>query len=86
MAYSRRPTSAEDFLAEAEAPVVELSAVRMPWAELDPNERGHNVFNLRLNDHDLAILRHLASENEDLSMQKVAKRILVPELRRRVGL
>lgn len=56
-----------------------------PWVSLDPNGAPRNSFNLRLNDHDLAILRYLAALNKDLSMQKVVNRILVPELHRRVG-
>lgn len=102
MAFNRRPKSKAEFLAEAEAlPITAglgstgfetggiervLTVAAKPWEGLDPTERARNVFNLRLNDHDLAILRHLAEQNEDLSMQKVAKRILVPELRRRVNL
>jgi hypothetical protein len=56
-----------------------------PWEGLDPRGRRARVFNLKLTDHDLAILRWLAEQNKDLSMQKIARRILVPELHRRAG-
>lgn len=65
---------------------LEYDKEKKPWTDHDPNQRARKMFSLRLNDHDMAILRHLANENEDLSMQKIIRRILVPELRRRVGL
>jgi hypothetical protein len=69
------------------AAVPEQAAVdAKPWEGLDPDERAIYNFTLRINSHDLAILRWLASQSEDLSMQKIIKRILVPEIRRRVGL
>ena len=37
------------------------------------------TFNLRLNDYELTLLRWLA-EQRDESMQKVAKRVLIPAL------
>lgn len=56
-----------------------------PWEGLDPGEVARFTFQLRLNAHDLAILRHLGALPDGFSMQQVARRILVPELRRRVG-
>ena len=57
-----------------------------PWANENPTAKADQIFSLRFNRYEMAILRHLADQNEDISMQKIARRILVPELRRRVGL
>lgn len=57
----------------------------VPWERHDPKGVACKDFHLRLSEYDLAILRYLAAENEDLSMQKIARRILVPELHRRAG-
>jgi len=56
-----------------------------PWTEFDPDARAGLIFTLRLNEYEFAMLRHLADQNEDLSMQKIVRRVLVPELRRRAG-
>jgi len=56
-----------------------------PWEQFDCKATAKNVFNLRLNDYYLAIIRHLAEQEEDSSMQRVCKRILLPELEKRVG-
>ena len=56
-----------------------------PWEQFDRKATAKNVFNLRLNDYYLAIIRHLAEQEEDSSMQRVGKRILLPELEKRVG-
>jgi hypothetical protein len=56
-----------------------------PWERFDRKATAKNVFNLRLNDYYLAIIRHLANQEEDSSMQRVCKRILLPELEKRVG-
>lgn len=63
-----------------------LSIPSEPWAAEDPKARADQVFSLRLNRFEMVLLRHLAEQNEDLSMQKIVRRALVPELRRRVGL
>ena len=56
-----------------------------PWERFDRKATAKNVFNLRLNDYYLAIIRHLAEQEEEISMQRVCKRILLPELEKRVG-
>jgi hypothetical protein len=56
-----------------------------PWEQFDRKATAKNVFNLRLNDYYLNILRHLAEQEEDGSMQRVCKRILLPELDKRAG-
>ncbi len=57
-----------------------------PWAGLDPKATARQAFNLRLNDYERALLKYVADQDEDLSMHKIVKRILIPELERRVGL
>lgn len=53
-----------------------------PWEEFDPAaDPKHNV-SVRLNDYQLAILRHL-SKRMDVSQQKVLNRILIPALEKR---
>lgn len=50
-----------------------------PWETWDKKAVPHMTFNLRLNDYELTLLRWLA-EQRDESMQRVAKRQLIPVL------
>ena len=50
-----------------------------PWEALDKKAVPRTTFNLRLNDYQLTLLRWLA-EQRDESMQKLAKRLLIPAL------
>lgn len=50
-----------------------------PWDAFDRKAVPRTTFNLRLNDYELTLLRWLA-ERRDESMQKVAKRVLIPLL------
>ena len=50
-----------------------------PWEAWDKKAAPHTTFNLRLNDYELTLLRWLA-EQRDESMQRVAKRQLIPVL------
>ena len=50
-----------------------------PWEGFNKKDVPRTTFNLRLNDYELVLLRWLA-ENRDESMQKVAKRVLIPAL------
>ena len=50
-----------------------------PWEASDKKAAAHTTFNLRLNDYELTLLRWLA-EQRDESMQRVAKRQLIPVL------
>jgi hypothetical protein len=57
-----------------------------PWEAFRKKETARNIFNLRINNYYLAILRHLAQQDEDVSMQGIVKEILLPELERRAGI
>lgn len=70
---------------EGGCPLCERKDPAKPWDEFDPEDRANLVFTLRLNEYEFAMLRWLAEQNEDLSMQKIVRRALVPELRRRAG-
>jgi hypothetical protein len=50
-----------------------------PWQAFEKKAVPRTTFNLRLNDYELALLRWLAAQREE-SMQKVAKRVLIPAL------
>lgn len=50
-----------------------------PWEAWDKKAAPHTTFNLRLNDYELTLLRWLA-EQRDESMQRIAKRQLIPVL------
>lgn len=50
-----------------------------PWEAWDKKAVPRTTFNLRLNDYELTLLRWLA-EQRDESMQRVAKRQLIPAL------
>lgn len=58
-------------------------ATARPWQAFEKKAVPRTTFNLRLNDYELALLRWLA-EQRDESMQKVAKRVLIPALERLV--
>ncbi len=58
-------------------------ATERPWQAFEKKAVPRTTFNLRLNDYELALLRWLA-EQRDESMQKVAKRVLIPALERLV--
>ena len=55
------------------------AAPPLPWDAYDKKAVPRTTFNLRLNDYELALLRHLAAQRDE-SMQKVAKRALIPVL------
>jgi hypothetical protein len=55
-----------------------------PWQQHDPTERPTKLFNIRLNEYELAMLRYIADLDPDISMQKVVRRILVAELKKRL--
>ena len=55
------------------------AAPQTPWDAYDKKAVPRTTFNLRLNEYELALLRRLA-EQRDESMQKVAKRALIPVL------
>ena len=57
----------------------EASLGGRPWEVLDKKAVPRTTFNLRLNDYQLTLLRGLAEERDE-SMQKLAKRLLVPAL------
>jgi hypothetical protein len=50
-----------------------------PWEQFNKRDVPRTTFNLRLNDYELTLLRWLA-EQRDESMQRVAKRALIPLL------
>ena len=49
---------------------------------LDPNARPNTGIALRLNEYQLEMIRAVA-QNENLSIQKLLKSVLMPELERR---
>ncbi len=53
--------------------------IERPWEEFDKKAVPRTTFNLRLNDYELTLLRWLAEQREE-SMQRVAKRLLIPLL------
>ena len=50
-----------------------------PWEALDKKAVPRTTFNLRLNAYQLTLLRGLADQRDE-SMQKLAKRLLIPAL------
>ena len=73
----KRPPGREDpetFIAGAERDDLER-----PWEAWNKKAVPRTTFNLRLNDHELTLLRWLA-EQRDESMQRIAKRLLIPAL------
>ena len=49
------------------------------WKSYNKKAVPRTTFNLRLNDYELGLLRWLAEERDE-SMQRVAKRVLIPAL------
>src|SRR4029450_2523827 len=75
-------TAGADAFIEA-ANEVRRDGAERPWQAFEKKAVPRTTFNLRLNDYELALLRGLA-EQRDESMQKVAKRVLIPALERLV--
>lgn len=74
---TRRTENRDDpktFVAGAESEDLER-----PWEAWNKKAVPRTTFNLRLNDYELTLLRWLA-EQRDESMQRVAKRLLIPAL------
>lgn len=61
-------------------------AEKRPWDGLDPKATARIVFNLRFNEYEMAILRYVNAQDEDLSMHKIVKRIVMPKLRVMAGI
>ena len=76
---AKRAPSHEDeqaFIAGAER---EPLAPTRSWRSYNKKAVPRTTFNLRLNDYELGLLRWLAEERDE-SMQRVAKRALIPAL------
>ena len=76
---SKRTTTYEDeqaFITGAEREPLEP---HRSWKSYDKKAVPRTTFNLRLNDYELGLLRWLAEERDE-SMQRVAKRVLIPAL------
>ena len=56
-----------------------------PWEQFDPTELPKYSVSIRLNDYHMAMLRHLA-EQEDRSQQKILRAILLPGLEKKAGI
>jgi hypothetical protein len=65
------------FIDAADSNTADVSA--RPWDTYDKKAVPRTTFNLRLNDYELSLLRHLSAQRDE-SMQKVAKRALIPML------
>lgn len=55
------------------------STEQRPWDAHDPNALPKYNVSVRLNEHHLAMLRYL-SETQDLSQQKILRRLLLPSI------
>ena len=75
-------TAGADAFIEA-ANAVRHTTTERPWQAFEKKAVPRTTFNLRLNDYELSLLRWLAEQREE-SMQKVAKRVLIPALERLV--
>ena len=71
------PNQADAFIDAADDRTAPAS--KTPWDAYDKKAVPRTTFNLRLNDYELALLRHLATQRDE-SMQRVAKRALIPVL------
>lgn len=88
--FSKQPPSLhktkQEFIEAAaeiqEIPEIKKTDKQKPWDKFDKKAPPKNTFNLRLNDYYMTLLRHLADQDEDLSMHKICKKILLPELER----
>ena len=71
------PNQADAFIDAADDRTAPVG--KTPWDAYDKKAVPRTTFNLRLNDYELALLRYLAAQRDE-SMQKVAKRTLIPVL------
>ena len=73
-----RPLPDEEVVEKFAAAAVERTASQSkPWEKLDPKGKATAGINLRLNEYQLTLLRHIA-EAEDRSLQQTIKRLLIP--------
>jgi hypothetical protein len=98
MTFRRSPTvpaykrSHDDFVEEplrramaTAEPEPKAESTDKPWDGFSKKDKpAHNV-TVRLNEHYMARLRYLAEQNEDLSMQQILRKMLLPELEKRTS-
>lgn len=82
---SERPAGAQGLFPPVASERTKKPDDSTPWKHLDPKATARRSFILRLNEYEYALLKYLGSQNPDLSMHKVAKRLLVPELEKHAG-
>lgn len=78
--------SAREFVEAAKTHSVPAprKAPELDWRSLDPDERPTRGINVRFNEYELALLRHLARE-QDRSIHQIIKRLLIPAARDAAG-
>lgn len=69
--------AAREFVEAAKTHSVPKKPSQIDWQALDPEERPTRGINVRFNEYELALLRHLAKA-QDRSIHQVIKRLLVP--------
>lgn len=71
--------AARDFIdaAKTHSVPVPKRPPQVDWRSLDPHERPTRGINVRFNEYELALFRHLASL-QDRSIHQVIKRLLIP--------
>jgi hypothetical protein len=72
--------SGRDFIEAARTHTVPAPEKVATLQSLDPQERLTRGINIRFNDYELALLRHLA-ERQERSMHQTIKRLLIPAAR-----
>ena len=72
-----------EFVEAAKTHTVPASKLLPDWRAFDPEDRPTRGINVRFNEHELAMLRHIASA-QGRSIHQVIKRLLVPAARKAV--
>lgn len=69
-----------EFIEHAKTHSLPTPDARVDWKSLDPEERPTRGINVRFNEYELALLRHIA-KTQGRSIHQVIKRLLVPAAR-----
>jgi hypothetical protein len=81
-AASSPATAAErEFIDAAKTHTVPTSKVLPDWRAFDPDDKPTRGINVRFNEHELVMLRHIARA-QGRSIHQVIKRLLVPAARK----
>jgi hypothetical protein len=64
--------------------VISADTGKFPWSNYNKKSVKKKVFNLKINDYYLEVIRHLSNPEEGISMQNIVQEIIIKELDKRI--